>query len=246
MKIEFYTQDMEKPEATALVRLLQELFGADIVPHSGVRVGNVEVTYGRDPRAVDGFPMAPAPEELENAEPLNPPAVAPGQLDSAGTPWDERIHASTRTTNKDGSWTRRRNTPDAVFDAVMAELKGTAPAHNTDKGGVGPDGMITLPLAPEPEETNAAAAFAPVPPAPPAPVAAPTPPAPTPAPAAAGSSFVDLMKLVTEGQASGKLTKEVIDSVVQGAGAAGLGELVKPDAVAKRTAIIAQLSALLA
>lgn len=229
MKIEFDTATLSHNSAMALTRLLGDLFPR-AAPKFGpddrsklelMRAG--EWPPAEDPRAVDGFPMAPAPEELENAEPLNPPAVAPGQLDSAGTPWDERIHASTRTTNKDGSWTRRRNTPDAVFDAVMAELKGTAPA-------------------PEPEETNAAAAFAPAPPAPPAPAAIPTPPAP----AAAGSSFVDLMKIVTEGQASGKLTKEVIDSVVQGAGAAGLGELVKPDAVAKRAAIIAQLSALLA
>lgn len=256
MKIEFYTNDMKKPEATALVRLLQELFGADIVPErkAGFPV-EMGMGYGQDPRAVDGFPMAPTPEELQAAAPLNfaeaPAALTPGQLDSAGVPWDERIHASTKTTNKDGTWTRRRNTPDAVFDAVMAELKGAAPSGNvygnTDKGGVGPDGMITLPT-PEPEETSAAAAFAPVPtpPAPPVPTPPAAVPTPTAAAAPAGTGFVDMMELVTQGQRDGKLPDATLQAVVQAAGAAKLGDLVRPDAAAQRANVIEQLKALLA
>lgn len=51
---------------------------------------------------------------------LNAPAV-----DSAGMPWDERIHSSTRTVKaSDGTWTARRNGPKgAELAAIEAELR---------------------------------------------------------------------------------------------------------------------------
>lgn len=55
-------------------------------------------------------------------------AVAAGApaFDSAQIPWDERIHASSRATIADGTWRRRKNTPDELYDSVMAELKGAS------------------------------------------------------------------------------------------------------------------------
>lgn len=44
-------------------------------------------------------------------------------LDSNGLPWDERIHASTKTQNKDGSWKKLKGVDDATVAAVTAELK---------------------------------------------------------------------------------------------------------------------------
>lgn len=49
----------------------------------------------------------------------------PPEYDSAGVPWDARIHASTRTKVAAGTWTRRRNTDDEVYKAVLAELMNT-------------------------------------------------------------------------------------------------------------------------
>lgn len=58
-------------------------------------------------------------------------AVAPdAERDSAGTPYDERIHNGNRAKNADGTWRRRRNTPDAVFDGVMEEItRATVDTH---------------------------------------------------------------------------------------------------------------------
>lgn len=49
--------------------------------------------------------------------------LTPGQNDSAGLPWDERIHSSTKTVKADGTWTRRKNTPPTVVATVEAELR---------------------------------------------------------------------------------------------------------------------------
>lgn len=138
-----------------------------------------------------------------------------GNLDSAGTPWDERIHASTKTTNKDGTWTRRRNTPDDVFASVMAELSGT-PAPTT-------------PPAPEP---TAAEAFTP-PPAvviPPVPSTAPTAaPAPVPAPAAttAAPAAVEIMKRVTAAQGKGRFDAAALAEVNAACNFATLADLFR-------------------
>ena len=66
-----------------------------------------------------------------------PPSTTPGgaELDKDGLPWDERIHASTKTKNKDGTWRQKRELPDGRREQVEAELRhlmslnaGAAPA----------------------------------------------------------------------------------------------------------------------
>ena len=50
--------------------------------------------------------------------------TAPGiQVDSAGSPWDGRIHSSSRATVADGTWRQRRNLAPEVLASVQAELK---------------------------------------------------------------------------------------------------------------------------
>jgi hypothetical protein len=92
-------------------------------------------------------------------------------------PWDERIHASTRSKVKDGTWTFRRNLDEAIKIAVMAEY-GTVvePTPSTDEDSD---------FVPEPEEEVMET---------PAPVEAPTPPAPV---ATTGiTTFLELMPAV--------------------------------------------------
>lgn len=60
---------------------------------------------------------------------VNAPAV-----DGAGLPWDERIHASTKSIKADGTWTKRKGATPPVVAAVEAELRakqGNAPVGNT-------------------------------------------------------------------------------------------------------------------
>lgn len=60
-----------------------------------------------------------------------------------GIPWDERIHAGTKTITAKGEWTRKKGITDELFDSVVAELTAkyadstvtTAPAAGPAKPG---------------------------------------------------------------------------------------------------------------
>lgn len=93
------------------------------------------------------------------------------ELDSKGMPWDERIHASTKTQNADGSWKKRRGVNDLIVKEVEAEL--LAANTDTDTGEVAP----TVPVTPAPPSTPAAPTVpvTPAPPSTPEPVETDTP-----------------------------------------------------------------------
>lgn len=242
MKITIYSGEVTKAEARGVIALLMEIHGADVVPSSFERVGNVTNVTNQvsDTQAADGFPVDTGDED--NAPFVPPAPLGGGALDSAGIPWDERIHSSTKGTNKDGTWSRRRNTPDELFASVMAELKAGATATNvygnTDKGGVAPDGTVEFP------EPTAADAFAPPPP-PPATAAVIPPPPPSAPAAAAAPTFVQLMTVVTGAQREGKLDKAKLDELLASCGIAGLGKLATADE-GTRAAFDAVLTAALA
>lgn len=200
MKFEFNTEVDGAKEAAALVSAVAILFGPSVLQA-------IDAASDRlDERAPDGFPATR--EELHSA--VSDPSVpvvekdtsaaqafggegAPTtgtlqNLDTAGIPWDERIHSSTKGTNKDGTWSRRRNTPDATYDAVMTELKG---------------GVIPKP----PIMSDTILVPPPPPPAPPAPSAenetvVPPPPATS---TQAPVSFPLLMVKITKAQTAGKI-----------------------------------------
>jgi len=44
--------------------------------------------------------------------------------DSAGLPWDDRVHSSSKALNADGTWRKRRGVTDETVAAVEAELRG--------------------------------------------------------------------------------------------------------------------------
>lgn len=51
------------------------------------------------------------------------PTPASAELDSAGLPWDKRIHASSRNKLQDGTWRMMRGVDKAVVESVEAELR---------------------------------------------------------------------------------------------------------------------------
>jgi len=79
------------------------------------------------------FPVVPS----EPAAPAAEAAAAPSgpTQDSTGLPWDARIHAATKTTNKDGSWRTLRGVEETFKTTVEQQLRaamGTpAPAPPT-------------------------------------------------------------------------------------------------------------------
>lgn len=232
-----YTQhgepDMETlGQARALVAALVAIHGEHVLPDRAPRYGGMLVNNPVQARAwqfpadavaglaSDGEPMTIPPTEPAPAGDEDGTEEPAGDLDTNGIPWDERIHSGTKKQNKDGTWARRRNTDDAVYEQVMAELKA---AHVALVG----DGQA-------PEGDSAASAFGtqappavPVPPAPPA-AAAPPAPAPAPAPPAAAVdvSFPAIMRTVTELQRDGKIDRTGVNEVLGQMGVASIGLLV--------------------
>ena len=51
------------------------------------------------------------------------PVPASAELDSAGLPWDKRIHSSSRAKVADGTWRKMRGVDDALVATVEAELR---------------------------------------------------------------------------------------------------------------------------
>lgn len=195
MQINFHPSEINEEEARSLVGLLVALHGSVILP-SAHQAKSEPLTGGEDPKAPDGYADEPNAADAFGASP-QPDA----SQDSAGTPWDERIHSSSKGTNKDGTWTRRRNTPDATYDAVMAEITGQ---------NVGP-----APVTPPSQSANTSAP-PPPPPAPETPAAPPPPPAP--APSAGPLTFAALMMKITKGQSEHKLTKDQVAEILAAAG----------------------------
>lgn len=170
------------------------LFASTTVePVAQPAVGNAPPGFEPGP-----FPSAanPAPATADDDGPTDTNAP---EYDSAGIPWDERIHAGTKGRNQDGTWKRRRNTSDVTYNIVMAELAQktagqqpsappaipappaapvtASPAGNVDTGAV-PAPPAPVVQAPVMAAQPATAFTLPTPPAPAAPAVPPTPPAP--------------------------------------------------------------------
>lgn len=109
----------------------------------------------------------------------NPPSVSYSTLDSAGLPWDARIHASSKVTNKDGTWRTKRGVDNTTIDQVNKELRQ----------------VMAIP-SPGPQL---------VPPAPAAPIAPPPPPA---SEAEIRQKYIDLFGRVSSAMAAGKFSED--------------------------------------
>lgn len=115
-------------------------------------------------------PLPPAPPPVAAAPtvaaPVPPAPPAPGvELDSAGLPWDGRIHAESKAKiKKDDTWKKRRGVDDATVAAVEAQLRAVLAAPSV--AGNAPAAPALVPPPPPP------AAASPVAPAPTVPVAA--------------------------------------------------------------------------
>lgn len=223
LEIHDANKDAEK-RARAVVAMLHNFFGDVVLPGDGRRfspitkeeISSPEVRI--DEKAADGYPEDAA--EPDAAAAFGNPSTPTGapERDKDGIPWDDRIHTSTKTTNKDGTWTRRRNTPDDVFDKVMAELK----AANTTRTMEAAAGLVPTPSAP------AVAPSVPLPPTPAVPAPPTASPAPSPAPAALAASstapavdFPSVMVKITKAQSTGKITAEEINNLLLSVGATG-------------------------
>lgn len=99
------------------------------------------------------------------AQATAPVELAPvGEVDAEGLPWDERIHASSKAKNANGTWRGRRNISDDTVAAVRLELRNRVATRTVAAPVVAPP-----PAAPAAPVVATAPVTAPVQVAPPAP-----------------------------------------------------------------------------
>lgn len=206
MQISLDTGQAGIDELTALIALLASLGGR--LPHDHPAPVTVTTTTRPAP------PPPAAPSASEQAEALiqqeaarvagaappppadddSGPAVDPTTLDKDGIPWDARIHAGTKTQNKDGTWKKLRNVDEVLYGQVHAELQEKyAGNHGTGTPNNGAASTASG-IAGAPDASNPASSTPAAPPPPPADAgnapAAPTPPAES-APTAAASTSAE-------------------------------------------------------
>ena len=174
-----------------------------------IEAPNPAEVFAKVPTGTPSAPIAPAPL---------PPTLAP-EYDTAGVPWDARVHQSGRGKKQDGTWKLKKGLDPAFAAAVLAEITpAAAPA---------PVATVALvPSVPAPPTLPGSLASVIPPPAPPAaPVVA------APVSSTSGTvTFREVMAKVTAGATSGKLTKVQVDEalVMVGLKADELAPLVLP------------------
>lgn len=191
MQVILDTERATTTEYTALIALLVSLGGeASISPP-------VTFTAAQAPSPAAFVPEAPVQAAEAESDKLIEAAASKAahdaagapDVDSAGIPWDARIHSESRATVADGTWRKRRNLDETLYANVMAELKGETSAD-------------VLP----PPPPAAAAGNVPPPPPPSAPTEA-APSAPTPAesaPVATSGQFANFPEFVSAVSKFGK------------------------------------------
>lgn len=170
MLIEIDTATASALELNALAALINVLAGR--MPATTIRTTVNVAPDAEIPNAPTTFTSASgtaaplgstAPTQDADDDDAAAIAGAPDR-DSAGLPWDERIHASSRATIADGTWRRRKNTPDATYDAVMAELRAAVPNGTASAADAPPappiDDTPLPPTSTEPADTGSAAVAA--------------------------------------------------------------------------------------
>lgn len=212
---------------------------AGAIPAPASAVAAASTTAPVAPSGTTAVPPAPTAPALPPAvaahaptAPAVPTAPAPGAvtLDRDGLPWDVRIHASTKTLNKDGTWRQKRELDPNVRAAVEAELRQVLSANAAAAGATAAPAATPAPSAvPLPPATAGAAAV----PQPPSPA-----PAPAPAPTASPSewTFAGLMEAVTPHMMTGTIKQEHMLAALKQHGLSAVGQLSLAPAVTQHVA----------
>lgn len=116
----------EKPSTLRALALFLNSIASDMEPKSALR----EV-IASNPLASDDAPSVSSREPQSNG-PADAADDSP-TLDDRGMPWDERIHASSKAINADGTWRYKRGVDKTLIDEVEKELSGNAAGTATDQ-----------------------------------------------------------------------------------------------------------------
>jgi len=209
---------------------LAELTGTGRPPFAGpqeVKAPGAGVNYD---------PPKPPPTESEGGDADGAAGDTSG-ADSAGLPWDERIHSRTGSKNADGTWRQKRGVAATVLNAVLSELRArvapepAAPATPT----AAPATPTAAPATPTAAPATPTAAPATPTAAPATPTAAPEPEAAFPwdapaAPIAPQITHEGLLAQITKAITGGGLSNAGIMGLLSEHGVKSAQELMaRPD-----------------
>ena len=90
----------------------------------------VEVSEPDDLDIPDCLNRAPVATGVDLSD--QPDETVTAELDSSGQPWDERIHAGNKSTNKDGTWRKKRGVDTELVKQVEQGEAGPAPEPKPD------------------------------------------------------------------------------------------------------------------
>lgn len=156
---EIETGDLSGAGALALVyqTLAQHATGVENLNDPSLSNDSLKQTAVQD--SAQDVPESPAPVvEITTADTVAETIAditsdGPVELDANGIPWDERIHASTRSTLKNGTWKLKRGVDEALVKQVESELLGEDVPAVSD--AVAPPPPQAATPAPAPAETEA-------------------------------------------------------------------------------------------
>ena len=115
--------------------------------------------------AAEGAERSAAPDTPDHASDVVEPDTAKhdaSDRDADGLPWDERIHASTKGRNADGTWKKRRNVNAEYKKLVEQELRDAMALPQTEPPATAP-GSDAQPPEPAPGSDTQTPAPAPEP-----------------------------------------------------------------------------------
>ncbi len=212
--------DMEADRVKPIEQVAEELgirasAGGDQEPYALNAGGSDDFAELRDDPKPDASTGAAA-SDGKTAQAASTPS-----LDSAGMPWDERIHSGSKSVNADGTWRYKRGGDLAERERIEAELKGARIAEAKEEiaglpGGSGDFDPSDIP--PPPVEDD-------VPPPPAEEDDVPPPPV-EPVVEEVNSGMV--FRAITAGQ-KGSLTQEAIMASLQAVGLTSTIDILKAD-----------------
>jgi hypothetical protein len=132
------------------------------------------------------------------------------RLDSAGMPYDIRIHSGAMSTKKDGTWTAKRGVSDLVIAQVEGEHRAAGYGHAVSPG-------VTTTITPAPAAGTTVVT--------PPPSGVAPPPAGVPGPPTDANAFRELVNVMGTKMQGGELNKAQIDGALAAIGLKAIPEL---------------------
>jgi hypothetical protein len=155
-----------------------------------------------------------------NVAPTSTGASSVTEYDSAGVPWDARIHQKAKSKKKDLTWKIQKGLDPLIVQGVIAELSANGKLRQAD--AFPPKAAE----APSPPSSAAASVFGKTPlpagaeaPQPPAPPVNNAPPPPPPSDAQPGTAFRTLVARFAAATKAGHMTPQQLNALCQANGA---------------------------